>query len=89
MTHIERFLRWHLVDVLKNKSEYKCRICGETLFYRGDRNNDISMHFWNKHREIYLMAKKCDDGLNEYCDMLKMILKKYGKNKEVMKNEKL
>ena len=37
MTHIERFLRWHLVDVLKNKSEYKCRICGETLFYRGDK----------------------------------------------------
>jgi len=89
MTHIERFLRWHLVDVIIPKSEYKCRICGQILYFRGEKNNDVNQHFWNSHREIYLMAKKCDDGLNEYCDMLKMILKKYGKNKEVMKNEKL
>ena len=89
MTHIERFLRWHLVDVIIPKSEYKCRICGQVLYFKGEKNNDINLHFWNSHREIYLMAKKCDDGMQEYCDMLKMILKKYGKNKEVMENEKL
>jgi len=81
MTYIERYLRWNLVDVIVPKSEYKCRICGQVLYFKGEKNNDVNLHFWNSHREIYLMAKKCDDGMQEYCDMLKMILKKYGKNK--------
>ena len=87
MTHIERYLRWNLVDVIVPKSEYKCRVCGQVLYFKGEKNNDVNLHFWNSHREIYLMAKKCDDGLNEYCDMLKMILRKYGKNKQGDKNE--
>jgi len=87
MTHIERYLKWNLIDVIKYRSEYRCRICGKTLFYRGSKDNDINLHFWNSHREIYLMAKKCDDGFNEYCEMLQMILKKYGKNKESDINE--
>jgi hypothetical protein len=84
LTHIERFLKWKLCDVKVARREYVCRICGETLFYRGTKENDIKMHFYNKHREIYLIARKCDLGDKEYCDMLDAILKKYGK-KEVKK----
>jgi hypothetical protein len=90
MTSIERYLKWKLCDVIIPKREYRCRICGETLFFRGTKDNDIKMHFYNKHREIYLIARKCDLGETEYCDMLDVILKKYGKNvNEGEKNEKL
>jgi len=73
------------------RREYRCRICGETLFFRGTKENDIKMHFYNKHREIYLIARKCDLGDIEYCDMLNAILKKYGKNiiQGGIENEKL
>ena len=73
------------------RREYRCRICGETLFFRGTKENDIKMHFYNKHREIYLIARKCDLGDIEYCGMLEAILKKYGKNitQGGIENEKL
>jgi len=87
MSHIERFLRWRLCDVVNPRREYRCKICNETLFYRGTKENNIKMHFYNKHREIYLIARKCDLGEIEYCNMLDVILNKYGGNKEGVKNE--
>ena len=80
MSHIEKFLKWRLCDVIVPRKEYKCRICNKTLYYRGTKDNDVKTHFYNKHREIYLIARKCDLGDIEYCDMLDAILKKYGKN---------
>ena len=84
MAHIERFLKWKLCDVKVPKRVYVCRICNEILYYRGTKENDIKLHFYNKHREIYLIARKCYLGETEYCGMLDAILKKYGK-KEVNK----
>ena len=89
MTSIERFLKWKLTDIIVPKREYRCRICGETLFYRGTKENDIRLHFYNKHREIYLIARKCYYQEDEYCNLLDLILKKYGKNKEGDKNENI
>ena len=59
MSHIERFLKWRLCDVLVPRREYVCRICGQTLFYRGtEENEDYKAIALKMERDSYNLEAK-------------------------------
>jgi hypothetical protein len=74
------------LESLGNKV-YRCKICGQEIYFQAEtpKAKTVRYHFYNKHREIYLIAYKCMKGDIEYCELLEMIKNKY--NKEGGKNE--
>jgi hypothetical protein len=60
---------------------YKCVICGEEIYFQAEtpKAKTVRYHFYNRHREIYLIAYKCMHGNLEYCELLEMIKNKYNK----------
>lgn len=63
-----------------DKKMYRCKICGENIFFEKEtpKEKTANYHFFNKHRDLYMIAYRCfNDNDLENCIRFKIIKEKY------------
>lgn len=71
----KNFLEWN------GPRNFRCKLCGQEIFIASytEKKKTIHYHFYNEHRDLYLITYRCLNGDLDSCIDLEIIKNKYNK----------